>query len=268
MDSLLLSIQKQNKNIKFEVLIANQTDQKILKSNFFFDTKEILVSTNSLSLSRNKLIDISKGDYLVFLDDDCIIDDKYLDILEKEIVNKSYPSFISGNIYNLDNNKIYNRNLKEKYFIHNKYSFSSCLSSNMTIKKIDILKIGNFDENFGIGAKYHSNEESDVLIRFIEAGFKSIHSPCHKVFHPRFDESKLSNSMLIERSYKYGLGRGSLLSKYKKNNLLWFYSQTFKFLLIPFLLIFYNSLLFRKNKIIRYYYTLLGRIVGLKNYES
>ena len=263
LDLLINSIKLQNYQKKnYEILLANQSSQHYINKDFKINEFFIL-NSNSLSYSRNFMIDHALGEYCIFLDDDCVLDKYYLYELTEVIKKNKYPDFISGNIFNLEDGKFYNKNFKKKNFKHNLYSYECCLSSNMTIKKNILLKMGNFDENFSIGSIYNSNEESDLLIRFINSGYDCIHNRAHKVYHPCYDEKKYSLKEIKNRSYLYGIGKGALIKKHKNIGNVWYYTQSIICLLKPLILLLFNFILLNKSSMYRYYFTAKGRLKGL-----
>ena len=65
-----------------------------------------------------------------------------------------------------------------------------------------------FDEQFGVGAKFGSAEETDLLIRLLNIGGRGVYLPHITIFHPN---NKLQS---LEKGYRYALGFGALHRKH------------------------------------------------------
>jgi GT2 family glycosyltransferase len=146
---------------------------------------------------RNKAVAISKGDYLIFIDGDCILQ---TDFISQHRQLAAYGYFVAGNRVLLNNiftqeivaNSIPLHLKPLKYFIllrlQNKINrFSSLLrlplgclrnirprkwqraiTCNLAIWKYDFIQVNGFDELFE-GWGY---EDSDLVIRLIHTGIK------------------------------------------------------------------------------------------------
>ena len=77
-DELLNSISKQKRDIEFEVIIVDdgskRTSERVVKDyQTFLDIKYIYKENTGPGDSRNKGAEIANGEYLLFLDSDCIL---------------------------------------------------------------------------------------------------------------------------------------------------------------------------------------------------
>jgi GT2 family glycosyltransferase len=75
--------------------------------------------------------------------------------------------------------------------------------------------IGRFDIRLGVnsGTEFQSGEESDILLRALDAGLTAQFFPDLRVYHGQVD-SALTNAH-INRAKTYGLGFGALLRKHR-----------------------------------------------------
>jgi GT2 family glycosyltransferase len=80
--------------------------------------------------------------------------------------------------------------------------------------------IGSFDDTLGVGAgtPWGAGEETDYLLRALDAGFKIYHDPTIQVHHPR--KAQLYDADALARAYSYGVGLGRVLRKHRYP--LWF----------------------------------------------
>lgn len=71
-------------------------------------------------------------------------------------------------------------------------------------------RLGGFDEDFGVGSRYGSAEETDLILRLVRAGGRAFYEPSITVFHP----PEPSGRRAILRRYLYGVGAGALVRKH------------------------------------------------------
>lgn len=150
------------------ILICDQTDIAIKKFILKLESlKKIKVifndSNKGFSKSCNLGAKIANGEYLFFLNDDCYIDDNYLENLNNYLLqNKNDVGSIGSKILNLDNSlqeygcylDRYSKGMFIGYgddFSKSKYSFSKEVeyssASALTINKRLFKKLKGFDEN-------------------------------------------------------------------------------------------------------------------------
>jgi len=162
----------------FEIIIIDQTDninEKIvsqIKSNSI--TNYILSNVKSASAARNIGIIESKGDILLFLDDDVIINDKeYLSYFISNLKDTSISGIV-GPIIDINTKTV--RDIRHKWS-HNKHwgwlffprnyteecTINDGGAGNLCVRRKHTLEIGGMDENFVKGAH---REESDFNHRY------------------------------------------------------------------------------------------------------
>ena len=115
-----------------------------------------------MSLNRNIVLKKAKGDIICFPDDDCKFYDNTLIEVIHTMNKNNNVNFCSGQIYDRVNKKDIIRKWPKKKFIINKLN-SYFINSSITlfVKKEYILK---FDEKLGVGAKFGSCEDADLII--------------------------------------------------------------------------------------------------------
>ncbi len=249
------SLKKQSYK-KFELIICDQSQFSANKNirKIYKNLKIKYINSNiGLSKSRNKGINISKGDYLIFLDDDITFEKNYLEKINN-LLNKSNHKIISYSVVdNLDKplltypkNNCYLENFKE--------IFNSVSSVSFVINsKNKIL----FDEKIGLGSDgiFQSGEETDLLIRAIKKfKYKIYFENSIKVIH-QSKNIKFINQ--INKNFFYGCGWSYVV---KKNKLGFYF--TLKSILKIFLNIGYHIFTLNFKKVILSIYTILGRIYG------
>ena len=208
---LIKEILDQNKgNFKYEIIIVVQGEKKNIRFPKQLKRFKVIYSQKKgLSLAKNIGIKKSKGDYLIFLDDDVSIKNNFLVKIKKIIDRKPECSLIFGNIL-INNTK---KNFKKIFFIREKFinifNFENCLASAMIMKKENKKY---FDINFGLGAKFYSGEETDLVLRYLKNRAKILFTPEIKIFHPEIKDHDL------EKFINYGKGNIILLKKHLRKN--------------------------------------------------
>ena len=137
--------------------------------NYFLETKQ------GLSHARNKGIEVSKGDFLAFVDDDATIDEKWLKSLLYHLKNRNINHIYGGPIFpNFEVNCP--KWIDDGYFIR-EFKSSDCYldkltaqdgfsGGNMCIPKNIFDKVGFFNTDLGMqGKEMGLGEESELFFR-------------------------------------------------------------------------------------------------------
>ena len=150
-----------------------------------------------LSSARNYAIERSRGDYLVFLDDDAEIKEDFPGVLARHCSELDADAFCgriidksTGSVYGqcfTDNNRKSLRMADFRYF----------MGSSHILKRDAIGKTGLYDERFGAGARYRGAEETDLFFRLKQKGLKVIYAPELVYYHPWI----YSGSKVFDYSY-------------------------------------------------------------------
>ena len=219
---------------RFEIILINnnstdETEKVCL--NFQKNTPELNItyfveSNKGLSYARNKGIELSNGNWIIFLDDDAEPTSEYLDNIFNFI--NDYPECIAagGRIYpNYETSepKWMSRFLlplvsaidlgnKIKKFPNNKYP----IGANMIFRKDIFDKVGNFNVDLGRkGDQLLGGEEKEIFIKLRELTDEIYYIPTAIVYH--FIPSKrLKLSFIKDMAQKIG---ESNLIIYKKENI-------------------------------------------------
>jgi glycosyltransferase involved in cell wall biosynthesis len=211
LESCIKSLSEQSYK-SFSVIIVDQSDNDNIFPYEGFNLSEsdsikvdyIRDSGTGLSRARNIGIKESDSDYIVFVDDDGILDKNCL--LEYSKYFKEYD-FIAGRVLNFDKTR-YNRNHGENSVVlNNMFKVFFVSGGNFGFQKKICEKIGIFDTTLGAGKKFGASEETDFFYRAYLNGFKGFYSSKAVYYHPhiKLDKQKITS---------YGLGRGFF---YRKN---------------------------------------------------
>lgn len=166
----------------------------------------------SVSAARNSLTIPENIDWIFFCDDDGYPCEDYSEKLEILINKNPELEILAGSIIREDNNEYYTLRHKKggsmKYFRYTK----NLMGSNFVIKAGKFLKLGKFDESFGVGSYWGSSEETDFCWKAYFSGVKMEYFPELKVYHvPPFN---LSVKTGFTKAFGYGVGKGALVYKW------------------------------------------------------
>lgn len=247
----------------FEVIIVDQNENDLINEviNTYSNHLNIeYIKSNRKGLSYNRNIGLkrAKGEYIAVPDDDCVY---YPDTLEKALTQLStfsFPDMIIGRVYDRNLGRYIFKKTPEYSIKIEQDNFYSVVSSiTFFFRKSDI----KFDEDFGIGEKYCSNEDGDLILSILEKGGKVIYSPLIEFNHPPYD----SKTMGLEKLYKYGIGFGAMCRKHFSVLILILF---LKVLVFQFLMLCKETLVFNFYLAKRRRVALSGRLNGFFLYKN
>jgi len=208
------SLSEQNyKN--FELIIIDQNiDNSLLKNiniyNKYMSIKYIR-SLKGLSRSRNVGLSYATGDILCFPDDDCTYPSELLKNINDLFRYNLEVDFLLGRAIERDTEKIIaGKKITKSMVVNCKYFGGSSITLFINRKR-ERVKFFCFDEEFGMGATFPSEEENDLVMRMLQNGKKGLYMPeKNYVFHPDKD----SNYFNLKRAGERGYGFGALVAKH------------------------------------------------------
>jgi len=219
-----------------------------------------------LSSARNYAIGKSKGDLLIFLDDDAEVREDFLRVLAGHCSEPGADAFCgkimahgTDNAYSLCFNDNRIRNL-------GRTDFRYFMGSSHVLKKSAIDKIGLYDERFGAGAKYKGAEETDLFFRLKKKGARIVYVPQLVYYHPLIYSFK---------SVDYSYAMGAVLTKQifsDKKHIFVYLGLIIGTLLKTFLRVsqhvFFPKSIMLKNSRFRYRLMLSGTVKGMLDYSK
>lgn len=273
LNAIISIINQSYKN--FEIIIIDQSDdfktksllEEYLNKNELAKNKIIYykVIFKGLSRARNYGIKKATGDFICLMDDDAEYEENFLNIAN-DLIRKSKYSMLSGMIIDKNTKKVF-MPLMEVY--NSKVlEFSDaeiCSSASLVINKIKLEEVGLFDERLGAGEYFGAGEEIDLIMRFLEKGYKIKYSRKLIVYHP-YPNEKIDDKS-IKRAFTYALGEGALNKKCIKNfkNKNFFRIRYFKRVFKSFVAMIIYC--FNKNKSLFYKNRLKGLIKGFLEFK-
>jgi len=205
MDSILSS------NFKdFEIILIDQNDSEEIRLKIkskekynnilYFKSEEV-----GLSRGRNFGIRKSKGDWLLFFDDDALLPEGFFEKIEEQL-KQSKEKVFYGKVLNFEDGSSYIKRRVQTPYLH-LWNFDSVCSIGLLFNKKVVENVGFFDESFGAGGKFGAGEEGDYIIRALRERHKIKYLDDFVVYHPKAEPN-------LEKKYSYGYGLGALYKKH------------------------------------------------------
>ena len=213
---LLASLSEQSCR-SFEVLIADQNPPGFLDALTaeFQDTlplRVLPVSPKGVSQARNALLPHVRGDLVAFPDDDCWYRPDTLEQALAFFEAKPHVHGVFGQWHD-PAGAIRPRPFRLRRAITRFSAFQRGETFVQFYRKALVDVVGGFDPELGpgTGLPYGSGEDTDYVLRALDAGFTVVYAPEVQIYHP--DAFRISHSPGMIRSY--ATGRMRLLRKHK-----------------------------------------------------
>lgn len=209
-------------SIKMQLSDSHFFEIVFIDQNFIFSNDDlILFETNNITINHivlNEVVSLSKArniglsnavldsDVICFPDDDCWYSSEFFSSLNMAF--DLYESdIICTNVYDPLNIKRYGQRPFKRTQVNFSNVFSLPISVGIFIKTKSYLSEGfQFDQNYGVGTKFGSGEETKFVIDHLLKGKKAFYLGDLFVYHP-VESYQIQD---VEKFYNYGLGFGSL----------------------------------------------------------
>jgi glycosyltransferase involved in cell wall biosynthesis len=203
---LLASLKRQTyKN--FELFVVDQNPpgylNEVLKEGEGLPLA-VLRSPKGASRARNKGLAECNGTLLAFPDDDCWYREETLAYVVQRFERNPSLYFLSGRTVDAKGQNSVSRFLTSDSVIAKHNAFIAGTSSSMFMRHALIKAIGGYNERLGVGADtpFKSGEETDLLLRCVEGGYKAFFDHSLIVHH---DQVNVTHAR--QRAYSVGYGR-------------------------------------------------------------
>lgn len=215
-------------------------------------------SERGLSKARNVGLSYVTGDIVSFPDDDCWYDENLLETSVRYLEKEPDLAGITGRSID-DAGREVNGIFRKTVDLLNRNNVWECaISYTIFLRRTVVAQAGGFDETLGVGANtmWGSGEETDFLLRVLDAGIRLQYLPNLTVRHPdtRLQVAKLS----LSRAYLYGCGTGRVLQRHEYK---WSYKT--RFIVRPLLGALLKSSQLKPGEALRHICTAAGRIRGI-----
>lgn len=179
-----------------------------------------LKSEKGLSRARNVGLKHVSGDIVAFPDDDCWYPETLLDSVVSFFKHNPDVDVLTGRPADEKGRSVGGRWDKNPGPVNVFNIWRRHISFTIFLKKHVVDQVGFFDEKLGVGAgtPWGSGEETDYLLRALQAGFRLFYNPDITVHHAQHVAQY--NRQAFRRAYSYGAGMGRVLRKHEYP--LWF----------------------------------------------
>lgn len=197
----------------FTLLLGDQNPEAYLSSVISeyekaFPIERIFLAPQSLSEARNVLLSHVRGQVVALTDDDCYYAPDCLEHVVNFFGSRTDAAALIGNANGAVSALVPDQE-ESRFSI-----FRNAPSWVLFFRASAMRKVGLFDVDMGIGSPglYQSGEETDYLVRLLDAGVGPIlRAPAVRVYH---DEYSPNDSALYSKAYGYARGRMYLLRKH------------------------------------------------------
>jgi glycosyltransferase involved in cell wall biosynthesis len=210
-----------------EIIIVDQNkdgllDNVVEKYSSRLDIKHVKSPTPGLSLNRNLGMDRATGEIIGFPDDDCEYPADLLGTVETAFQDTN-ADLLLGRIWDQKQGKPAIRPWPDKTIKLNTFNFYRLTSSITLFTKV---RAQRFDERFGLGAQFGSNEDAIFVYSVLRSGSAGVYLPKIKVYH----EDQPMSALTEEKVASYAAGFGKFAREYSS---------------VSVLAIFFSSVLFQ-----------------------
>lgn len=247
----------------FELIIVDQNtdgrlDELLRSYQARLSILHIYSKVRGLSVCRNLGLEKAKGLYCCVPDDDCTYYPDTIAAVLHELEQNKNPDMLIGKVFDRKRGvHVFKRTPEVSCRVH-LGNFHSLVSSITLFFKNDGSR---FDESFGVGATYPSNEDADLILGFLKAGKTVVYTPSVACNHPPYDARTMSE----EKLFLYGIGFGAVCRKHFSGTIAFLYV---KVLVFQCLMILKGALTGQFTELRRRRQALRGRWKGFFMYTS
>lgn len=177
--------------------------------------KYLLESRQGKSMALNTGLRVATGEILVFTDDDCVPDPKWLAKIALEFASDPSLSVLGGRVelYDKQDRPVTIRNFPERTLIESRDQvFLFLIGANMSIRRKVLDAVGEFDPFLGPGSRIGAvMEDLDLLYRVYRKKFKIVYSPDVLVYH---NHGRTTEAQIQALNHRYVVGRGAFYCKH------------------------------------------------------
>jgi len=257
---------KSSLNQKIEpqkVILIDQNDpplelSKELKGNPLLEVQ--YVNTASVSKARN-LARKPACDWYVFCDDDGYMNEGYSEVLGKVLSTNNYLDIVAGSIIRDDNFEFYSPRHAIGGNLNNFRFTKLLMGSNFAVKEKVFHDLGGFDEEFGIGGKWGSGEETDFAWKAYFNKIPMLYEKDLIVYHIKPYAGDIKHS--VNKAFTYGVGKGALICKWLRQGKLIILYEILEMEIIPLWLILKAIFTINFREVLISSASLAGRNLGI-----
>lgn len=163
-----------------------------------------------LSNARNLGINRARSTKVAMTDDDCTVPIDWLTRMEKALSRSDGVAIVIGNVVTAEYDR--SRGFVPSYAQKSSYLATSLrdkhriegMAACMGLCADACRNLSGFDPSLGAGSRFHSADETDMIIRALLAGYKVLETPEVEVTH--FGLRPWNEAEVIVHNYLYGIG--------------------------------------------------------------
>ena len=205
----------------FEVILVdqNQDDRVVSMVAEFRESlpvEHFRYPLRNASLARNAGAQRARGEWIGFPDDDCQFTSSTLDALRREVA-RGDVDLVAGKVCDPFGDPVMLNWYPAACSITNAKIRRTVAESSLYVRRSLFEVVGGFDEAFGPGGIFYSEEGVDLVRRLwaeYGAGVKMRYSPAICLVHRNV--SWYADASAVQRAHRYSLGRGALFARHWK----------------------------------------------------
>lgn len=166
-----------------------------------------------LCYARNTAVHAAKGEFIVFTDDDVLVNEDWLNEIHREFVNDPSLCLLGGRVL------LAREELQRVSFQpadeRQEFAYPSdggyLMGANMAFRREVFDRVGLFDVRLGAGRFFAGADEVELFYRALKVGYRMLYAPNVLVYHDH-DRFKVEQACRLE--YGYGKGCSAYLIKH------------------------------------------------------
>jgi GT2 family glycosyltransferase len=192
------------------------------------DIRRVVVAAPGLSRARNAALRACGGEYVLFTDDDVLVDRHWLSATRRALARSTDVAVVTGLVppaeleagaqRDFDSKLAWGSRLSPEVFAmgsERHYDFVFPYSAgyfgtgaNMAVHRREVLDAGGFNEHLGAGTRSHGGEDLEIFVRMLRRGGRLVYDPSSIAWHRhRSDGDDLRAQM-----FGYGSGFSAYLT--------------------------------------------------------
>jgi GT2 family glycosyltransferase len=200
-----------------QVVVADQDDTDRLRAEAGRHGFDYLhLERRGLSRARNAALARVRPDcdWVYFPDDDCTVPPDVLAALARALAPHPRVAFASARVVSPAGRALMPAaGAATRVLAAPDPVLRTVMSPGLFVRRDLLERLGGFDEAFGVGARWPSGEESDLLFRALALGERGLYAPEVHVTHPEPFEVR-DHAGGRERAWRYGVGWGAMFAKH------------------------------------------------------
>ncbi len=203
----------QKTEILYEIIVLDQSDpeKRMVLQPGKRTVRNILCNFKNKSRALNLGVKHASADYIAVIDDDCIADTNWVDLIYQALQKEGSDFIITGRVVAGNNEKeairsrlhdvLDRRTVFKKNKITPIFKLSGC---NFGFHKTAYTEVGLFNENLGPGSSFKSSDDNEWAYRALNLGFKIIYVPEAKVIHRSWRNTREDINLMKDYGYAAG----------------------------------------------------------------